>query len=70
MIPPAQHSRRRIDDVEGRLLCLATAGIAAGANSPWPIDADGRAAAVMAIVIVIIVRWFRPRAISLAYHPL
>lgn len=70
MIPPAQRPRRRIDDAEGRLLCIATAGIVAGTNSPWQIDADGRAAAVTAIVVVIIVRWFWPRAASPVHHPL
>jgi len=56
MVPPAQRQRGKIGDLENSLLYLGAASIAAGANSPWPIDADSRAVTVIVIIIAIIVR--------------
>ncbi|WP_041540338.1 hypothetical protein [Catenulispora acidiphila] len=60
VLPADQRKCRNVVAAENKLLGVATATICAGTGSPWPIDAETRAVVVIAIIIAIIVRLFRP----------
>ena len=58
--PPVHHRSHPNGGGDADLLSFAAFVVAAGAKSAWPIDADGRAIAIIVIVIAVIVRRARP----------
>jgi len=66
MVRPAQQRCAEIGGFENKLLYVGAGSIAAGANSPWPMDADSRAVTIIAVIIAIIVRLARPAPSRLA----